>query len=65
MGFERSEERIDPCKESVIDDAFVFESFYLMFSVIAFLMDLVLLCSDKRALVDIRVYFDIGIVTKL
>jgi len=35
-----------------------------MFSVVALLVDLVLLRSDEGAFVDIRVYFDIGIVTK-
>ena len=64
MGFERIEKRVNPCEESVIDDAFVFEGFNLMFSVVTLLVDLVLLCSDEGAFIDVRVYFDIGIVTK-
>lgn len=37
----------------------------MMFSLRSFLVDLVLLCTDKRPLVDVGVDFNIGVIAEL
>lgn len=63
--FEGCEETIDALGEAIVDDALVLESFYLMSTLVAFLVDLGLFGADKGLLVDVGVYFDVAVVREL
>jgi hypothetical protein len=56
---------MDPCKEIFVDDLFVFESGDLMFAIVSFLVDLILLGPDEGAFVHVGMDLDIGIVAQL
>ena len=65
MRSQRGQERGDALHQAIIDDALVLQRLDLVLPLLSLLMDLVLLCTDEGSLVDIRVNFDIGIVTEL
>lgn len=59
-----SEKPIDPLEQAIVDNAFIFVCFDFVLTFKSLLVDLVLLCTDERLLVDIRVDFDVGIITQ-
>lgn len=65
MVAEAGEEGVDADEEAVVDDAFVFEGGDFVFAFEAGLVDLVLLCADEGAFVDVGVDFDVGVVGEL
>lgn len=65
MAAESRQEGVDAFEQSVIDDPLVFQGLDLVASVVALLVDLVLLRADEGAFVDIRVDFDVGVVGEL
>ena len=65
MRLEDVEEVIDASEKTIIDDALVFQSFDLVLSLSTLLMDLVLLRSNERFLVDIGMDFNIRVIAEL
>jgi hypothetical protein len=63
--FENSKQLVDALEEAIIDYTFVFEGFNLMLALRTLLMNLILLCTDKRSFVDIGMNFDVGVITEL
>lgn len=59
------DETVDAVEEAIVDDALVFVGRDLVLAVLTLLVDLVLLCTDERALVDVWVDFNIGVVAEL
>jgi len=62
---QRIDQCVDASEKTVVDDAVILERLDLDFAVSPFLVYLVLLCADEGALVDIGVYFDVGIIAEL
>jgi hypothetical protein len=65
VGLERGQKRRDPFDQGVVDDSLVLKSLDIMLALLSLLVDLVLLGTDKGALVDIWVNLNIGIVAEL
>jgi hypothetical protein len=60
-----SDKGIDPFKKSIVNDPLVLVGFDFILPFKALLMDLILLCSDEGALVDVGVDFNVRVVTQL
>ena len=65
VGSEGGEEGRDALQQAVVDDALVLEGFDVLFALLALLVDLVLLCADKGAFVDVGMDLDIGVIAEL
>lgn len=65
MAAESRQEGVDAFEQSVVDDPLVFQGLDLVASVVALLVDLVLLRADEGAFVDVGVDFDVGVVGEL
>lgn len=65
MGFESFGEVCDSVKQAIVYDALVFEGNDLVSTVVAFLVYLILLCTNKGAFVDIGMNLDVRIIAKL
>lgn len=65
MVFQGLEQPLDAIEEAIVDDALIFQSRDLVATMVAFLMDLILLRTDEGALVDVWVDFDIRVVAQL
>jgi hypothetical protein len=59
VGFQRREQRCDALEKAIINDSLVLVGFDFVLALESLLVDLVLLGSNKRSLVNIRVDFDI------
>jgi hypothetical protein len=53
---------VQPLQQAVVDDPLMPERAYLGLSLLPLQVDLVLLCPDKRPLVDIGMHLDVGVV---
>ena len=62
---QRVEQVVYTVDQAIVDDLFVLEGLDLVFAIDTLLVDLVLLCTNERTLVDIGMDFDIGIVRQL
>ena len=62
---QRVEQVVYAVDEAIVDDLLVLEGLDLVFAIDTLLVDLVLLCTDERTLVDIGMDFDIGIIGQL
>lgn len=65
MGLEGRKQARDARDEPIIDDALVLVLLDMELALLALLVDLVLLCADEGALVDVGVHFDVGVVREL
>ena len=65
MGLQGSEESIDPLEQAIVDNPLVLVGFDLILPLESLLMNLILLCTDERALVDVGVDFDVRVVAQL
>lgn len=65
MGFQRRQQGGDPLDQGVIDDALILERLDLVLTLLPLEVDLVLFRADERALVDVGVDFDVGVVAQL
>ncbi len=65
MGLEGVEERGDALDQGIIDDALILESLDVILALLALSVDLILLGSDERSLVDVWVYLDVGVIAEL
>jgi hypothetical protein len=59
-----SEESIDPFEQAIVDNPLVLVGFNLVLSFESLLMDLILLCADEGALVDVGVDFNVRVVAQ-
>lgn len=55
----------DTLQEAIMQNLLIFQSFNTNASLLSLLVDLVLLRSDKRSLVDVGVNFDVRVVAQL
>ena len=62
---QRVEQVVYTVDQAIVDDLFVLEGLDLVFAIDTLLVDLVLLCTNERTLVDIGMDFDVGIVRQL
>ena len=62
---QRVEKVVYTVDQAIVDDLFVLEGLDLVFAIDTLLVDLVLLCTNERTLIDIGMDFDIGIVRQL
>lgn len=62
---QRVEQVVYAVDEAIVDDLLVLEGLDLVFAIDTLLVDLVLLCTNEGALVDIGMDFDVGIVRQL
>ena len=62
---QRVEQVVYTVDQAIVDDLFVLEGLDLVFAIDTLLVDLVLLCTNERTLIDIGMDFDIGIVRQL
>lgn len=65
MAAQAGEQAVDAGEEAIVDDAFVAEGGDFVFALEAGLVDLVLLCADEGAFVDVGVDFDVRVVGEL
>lgn len=65
MAAEAGEEGIDAGEETIVDNAFVFEGGDFVFALEAGLVDLVLLCADEGAFVDVGMLWDVRVIGEL
>ncbi len=65
MRFESGEKALNALEEAIVDYTLVFQCLDLQLAHLTLLMDLVLLCTDEGALVDVRVDFDVRVVAEL
>ena len=56
---------VNAVDQTIVDDLFVLEGLDLVFAIDTLLVDLVLLCTNERTLIDIGMDFDVGIVRQL
>jgi len=64
-GLQRVKQVVYALDQAIVDDLLVLEGLDLVFAIDTLLVDLILLCADEGALVDIGMNFDIGIVRQL
>jgi len=65
MGLEGGDQVRDALDEGVVDDSLVLVRLDLGLALLSLLVDLLLLCADKRLFVDIGVDFNVGVITEL
>jgi len=64
VGFQGGEEAANALEETFVDDLLILVGLDFVLAFEALLVDLILLCSDERAFVDIGVDFYVGVVTQ-
>ena len=65
MRLECCKQTVDAVEEAIVDDSLIFVCCDLVLTVLTLLVDLVLLCADERALVDVWMDFNVGVVAEL
>ena len=55
---------VDSAQKTIIDGALILEGSYVMTTFLPLLMDLVLLGTNKRPFIDVRMDFDIRVVAE-
>ena len=65
MGFEGNQESINPAQKTIVYDSLILESVNLMSTPESIFVNLILLRSNERFFVDIRMDFDIRVITQL
>ncbi len=65
MFAEACKKGVNTDEQAIVDDAFVLEGGDFVFALETGLVDLILLCADEGAFVDVGMDFDVGIVGEL